>query len=135
MSLWIPVSVAAGGAIGSLARFWIGRLTADWTSNFPLGTLLVNLLGSIAIGFWAAFLLRNAAVGDSTQPTSISVWDHAIRVGFLGGLTTFSSFSLETTKLLIDRHYLLAGANCISHVMIALAAAWFGLKIGNAIWQ
>ncbi len=99
MSVWIPVSVGIGGAIGSICRYAVGRFVANWTViGFPWGTFLVNVVGSLLIGIWAGWLMKIQLQTPGRE--SLAIWDHALRVGFLGGFTTFSALSLETIGLL-----------------------------------
>ena len=129
MTLWICAAAAGGGAVGSLLRYAAGRLTASWTvSPFPWATLAVNVVGSFAIGLWAAYLLKAAADGPAELPR-IALWDTAIRVGVLGGLTTFSSFSLESILLIQRGQTLLATANVAANVVLGFAAAAAGMAI------
>ena len=128
MTLWICVAAAGGGAVGSLLRYAAGRLAASWTvSPFPWATLAVNVVGSFAIGLWAAYLLK-AAAGPIELPR-IALWDTVIRVGVLGGLTTFSSFSLESILLLQRGQTLLAAANVAANVVLGFAAAAAGMAM------
>ena len=113
--------VALGGALGSVARFWF----ADWIAlrlgaAFPWGTIIVNVTGSFAIGFF----------GQLTGPEGRLVVDPAARiffmVGICGGYTTFSAFSLQTLNLALDGQWLPAGANILYSVVLCLLAVWLG---------
>ena len=93
MGAWI--AVAAGGALGSMARFWLaGAMTALTGPRFPWGTLLINVLGSFVIGVVAAVTLTPARVGLHPD---IRIF---LMVGVCGGFTTFSAFSLQTLELI-----------------------------------
>src|SRR5215470_17127929 len=93
LSTWL--AVAAGGAIGSLARFWLAAAMTMLTGpRFPWGTLLINVLGSGVIGLVAAVTLAPARV--ALHP-DLRVF---LMVGICGGFTTFSAFSLQTLELL-----------------------------------
>ena len=129
MTLWICAAAAGGGAVGSLLRYAAGRLTAAWTvSPFPWATLAVNVSGSFAIGLWVAYLLKGSPDGPAAL-SRIALWDTAIRVGVLGGLTTFSSFSLESILLLQRGQTLLAAANVAANVVLGFAAAAAGMAL------
>ena len=129
MTFWICVAAASGGAVGSLLRYAASRLAAAWTvSPFPWATLVVNVLGSFVIGIWAAYLTRRAPSAP-LEPPGIALWDAAIRVGVLGGLTTFSSFSLESILLLQKGHILLAAGNAGANVILGFAAAALGMAV------
>ena len=89
------LAVAAGGALGSLARFWLAAGVAALTgARFPWGTLLINILGSFIIGLVAALTLMPARF---PLPPDVRIF---LMVGVCGGFTTFSAFSLQTLELL-----------------------------------
>jgi CrcB protein len=120
--------IAAGGALGSVARFWFSGLVArQFGETFPWGTLLVNATGSFVIGIFAALAApegRSWASPDMRQ---------FFMVGFCGGYTTFSSFSLQTLNLLRDREWLYAGGNVMLSVALCLVAVWLGYVLGAAL--
>jgi fluoride exporter len=113
------LAVALGSVIGGLARwqtqFW---LNPRW-SGFPLGTLAVNCIGGLLIGMALAWFER----------TPNEVLRLLLVTGFLGGLTTFSSFSGESLVLLQRGEYLMAVAHTVAHVLGALAFAALGFRI------
>jgi len=115
--LWVVI----GGAIGTGARFWLSGFVAQRGGEFfPLGTLLVNVSGSFAIGFFAAL----------TDPQGRFLVSPSFRqffmIGICGGYTTFSSFSLQTLDLAADGDWLKAGLNVFLSVFCCLAAVWLG---------
>jgi CrcB protein len=115
--LWI----ALGSALGGMARFWCtGVMARLLGETFPWGTLLVNVLGSLIIGFFATL----------TAPDGRMFVDQTIRqfvmIGFLGGYTTFSSFSLQTLNLVDDGEWLYAGLYIGASVIVCLFAVWLG---------
>jgi CrcB protein len=115
--LWI----AFGSALGGIARYACSGFAAKVLgASFPWGTLLVNVSGSLAIGFIATLASPDGRVflpGDSRA---------FILIGVLGGYTTFSSFSLETLNLARDGEWLWAAANVVLSVLACLAAVWLG---------
>lgn len=115
------LSIALGGALGSVARFWFSGFVAERAGMaFPLGTLCVNITGSLLIGFIAAF-------GDPDGRFLVSPgWRQFLMIGICGGYTTFSSFSLQTLNLARDGEWLAAGANVVFSVMACLVAVWLG---------
>lgn len=118
--LWLKVLAVAGGAsLGALLRWGAGLwLNSSWM-GFPLGTLLVNLVGGLLIGMSLEWFGR--------MP------DELLRLllvtGLLGGLTTFSSFSGESLVMLQRGEFGLALAHTAAHVLGALAAAALGLRL------
>lgn len=115
--LWI----AAGGALGSVARFALSGLVAQhYGETFPWGTLLVNVLGCFVIGFFATLTAPDGRllVGASGR--------HFFMTGVLGGFTTFSSFSLQTLNLVRDGDWARAAANIGGSVVLCLLAVWLG---------
>lgn len=117
------VAVAVGAACGAWLRWQAGLwLNASW-KGFPLGTLLVNLIGGLLIGIAMEWFAR--------QPDD---WLKLLLVtGFLGGLTTFSAFSGESLALLRHGEFGMALLHTSAHVLGALGAAWLGLRLAQ-IW-
>lgn len=113
--------VAVGGALGSMARYGCSSLIAGWFGQtFPLGTLLINVLGSFVIGFFATLTGPDGRVlvaGDFRQ---------FVMVGICGGYTTFSSFSLQTLTLAQDGEFFRAGLNVVASVVLCLLSVWLG---------
>jgi len=115
--LWI----ALGGALGSVARFWFSGIVArQFGETFPWGTLLVNVTGSFAIGFFATL---SGPDGRWLAPAGVRQF---FMIGICGGYTTFSSFSLQTLKLAEDGEWLYAGWNIVASVALCLAGVWLG---------
>jgi fluoride exporter len=113
--------VALGGAIGSVGRFWLSGLVArHWGETFPWGTILVNVSGSLVIGFLATL---TAPDGRWLAPPGFRLF---LLAGLLGGYTTFSSFSLQTLTLLQGGEWWRACANVLCSVLACLAAVWLG---------
>jgi CrcB protein len=113
--------VALGGAIGSVARFWCSGLVANALGQtFPWGTLLVNIVGSFVIGFTATL---TGPDGRLFVPSDARTF---VMVGFCGGYTTFSSFSLQTLSLMQDGEWLQAGWNVVLSVVLCMISVWLG---------
>ena len=118
--------VAAGGALGSVARFWLAAFVAGLTGPlFPWGTLLINVLGSFVIGWFGAWTGPDGAID---VPPDIMVF---VLVGICGGFTTFSSFSLQTLELLNAGETLRAGSYILGSVALCLLAVWAGFVLGR----
>ena len=113
--------VALGGALGSVARYWFsGVIGQRFGETFPLGTLLVNITGSIAIGFFATI------TGTEGRLLVAPAWRLAFMTGVCGGYTTFSSFSLQTMNLALEGDWLRAGVNVLASVALCLIGVWLG---------
>jgi len=127
-SLGTWFAVAAGGALGSMARFWLaGAVTALTGPRFPWGTLLINVLGSFVIGFVAAL------TGPHGRQFVGTTGRQFVMVGICGGYTTFSSFSLQTLNLANHDEWLMAGANVCLSVVVCLVAVSIGYTLATAI--
>jgi CrcB protein len=122
--LWI----AAGGALGSMARYAGSNLVAGWLgAHFPWGTLFINILGSFVIGFVAEL---TGPGGRVFVPNDGRLF---MMVGVCGGFTTFSSFSLQTLDLMRDGHWTRAGLNVVGSAALCLIAVFIGYLAALAI--
>lgn len=113
--------IAAGGALGSVARYWVSGFVAQRAGEFfPVGTLVVNITGSLVIGLFATL----------TDPDGRFLASAGLRqfvmLGVCGGYTTFSSFSLQTLNLARDGEWFVAGANAVLSLVACLVAVWLG---------
>lgn len=112
--------VGIGGFLGAIARFgvgsWIGQ---HWGRSFPLGTFVINVSGSLLIGFAMPLLTERLIINPSFRLMLV--------VGFLGSYTTFSTFEYETGALLRDGEWLFAGMN----VVLSVFFGFLGLKVGE----
>lgn len=119
--MWIGL----GGALGSMARHWSNGLATTLVGvGFPWGTLAINVLGSLVIGFAAATL---SADGRFPAPTAIRQF---LMVGICGGYTTFSAFSLQTLALIEGGQWMPAAANAGLSIGLCIAAVWLGYMAG-----
>ena len=122
----VVISIAAFGAVGCLVRYWLSGWVYDIAGrNFPYGTMAVNLLGSFCIGFIMELSLRSTLIPSNLRT--------GLAIGFLGGLTTFSTFSYETFKLLEDGELLLAAGNVLISVLVCLLFTWLGIVAAKAL--
>jgi CrcB protein len=122
------IVIALGGACGSVMRFMVSTGVYQWLGReFPYGTFAVNVIGSFLIGLLAeALILQKVAFALEYRA--------AILVGFLGGFTTFSSFSLETLYLLEQGAVSKAAINIVLSVVVCLLAVWLGLLAGRSLF-
>ena len=122
------IVVMLGGALGTGARFWVSGIVAERAGEiFPVGTVVVNITGSFAIGFFAAFT-------DPDAPFLISPrFRQFFMIGVCGGYTTFSSFSLQTLDLIRDGDWLKASLNTLLSFACCLAAVWLGRVLALTI--
>jgi len=116
--LWI----ALGGALGSALRALVGHLVQ---TRFPWGTLLVNVAGSLLIGWLMARL-------GALEPPQAARVQASLVVGFCGGFTTFSTFSWQTLDQMLRGQWGVAAANILLSVTLCLVAVWLGFKFGKA---
>ena len=124
MGAWIAVAV--GGALGSMARFWLtGAMTALTGPRFPWGTLLINVVGSFVIGLVAGITLTPVRVGVHPD---IRIF---LMTGVCGGFTTFSAFSLQTLELLQSGDVVPAFGYAIGSVVLCVIATYCGWLLGR----
>lgn len=120
------LAVAVGGALGSLARFWMtGAVAAVTGVRFPWGTLLINILGAFVIGVVAGLTLTPARMG---MHPDLRIF---LMVGICGGFTTFSAFSLQTLELMQGGAVVPALLYVIASVLLCVLFVWFGWALGR----
>lgn len=114
--------IALGGAAGACLRFFLSQLMLQWFGKgFPFGTLLVNIIGSFCLGFVYALIEQGQI--------EIVLWRTTIGIGFLGALTTFSTFSVDTLLLLQQGLWLKGLLNIFLNLTCCLVAAWLGTQL------
>ena len=118
--------IGAGGFLGAVARYLLDARVTAWTGgSLPWGTFAVNLTGSFAVGVLFALIVERAALpADLRAP---------LLIGFLGSYTTFSTFALESWRMIEDGAWLYATANLAGSVIIGVTAVIAGVAIGRAI--
>ena len=122
----IYVLIAIGGAAGAVSRYVVDDSLTRWLGgSFPVGTLVVNLSGSFLLG-----ILFALAIERSSLPSDIRA---PVMIGFIGAYTTFSTWMLESARLMEDGAWLLAAANLGGSVLLGLIAVFAGLAVGRAI--
>lgn len=122
----IIAAIAVGGALGSVFRYLMAMAIQSAAGRqFPLGTLSVNVLGSLLIGLLYVWLLERSIAGVELRAF--------LMIGLLGGFTTFSSFSLETFNLIAEAAYGRALANLLLSAVLCVAATWLGVAVGRQL--
>ncbi|MBE0581122.1 fluoride efflux transporter CrcB [Devosia sp.] len=119
--------VGAGGAIGAMARFGIASLVGRlWPMGFPLATLLINMIGSVAMGIFIGLMARFLPPWQGDARLFVAV-------GILGGFTTFSTFSLDTVALIERGELLQAGFYVLLSVVLCLIGLYLGLLVTRGV--
>jgi CrcB protein len=115
------LAVAVGGSIGASTRYLVSTWAAEKIgADFPYGTLIVNVVGCFIIGAFMTAATERFIVNP--------YWRLIVTVGFVGGLTTFSSFSYESLKLLEDGSLTLVMYNILSNFSLGFLATWLGIS-------
>jgi fluoride exporter len=118
--------IAIGGALGSIARFWVGSTIAGRMGvRFPYGTLIVNLTACFVIGLTLTYMGRRADLNPA--------WRFLIPIGFIGAYSTFSTYEWETLSTLRSGAFMLAALYAGSSLVLGLIATWAGSVLGEAL--
>jgi fluoride exporter len=120
------ILVMSGGAIGAGLRYGLTRALPVSEGGWPLATIAANVMGGLAMGVLAAWVLR----GDNSAE-SLRLF---VGVGVLGGFTTFSAFSLEMAQMVERGQIGMAAAYAVASVLLALGALFAGMTAAKAIW-
>ncbi|THB70482.1 MAG: fluoride efflux transporter CrcB [Gammaproteobacteria bacterium] len=122
------ISIGIGGAIGAILRYLVsGGVHTFMGKDFPYGTLSVNVIGSFVVGVLFVIFATN-----DTIPELLKI---SVLVGMLGAFTTFSTFSLDTFKLIETAAFSKAGVNIAINVVASIAATWFGIVCSRVVVQ
>lgn len=118
--------IAAGGALGSVARYWVGStIGGRMGTRFPYGTFVINMTACVIIGFSLTYLGKRAGLNPA--------WRFFIPVGFIGAYSTFSTYEWETLSTLRAGAFALASMYAIGSLVLGLAATWLGAVLAEAI--
>jgi CrcB protein len=122
--LWIGL----GGFLGANARYLLQQWAAhQWGPDFPYGTMLVNISGSFTIGLFLTLATEQLVVSPEVRLF--------VAVGFLGGFTTFSSFSFETLRLIAQGGWWAAGLNFIGNIVLGFGGVLLGVLLAHLMRQ
>ena len=112
--------IALGGALGSVARYWVGAtVTNRLGARFPYGTMAINLTACLLIGFSVTFLARRTGMGVA--------WRYLVPIGFVGAYSTFSTYEWETLGLIRVGAFPAAAGYALGSLALGLAATWCGM--------
>ena len=116
--------IAVGGALGSMARYWVGSMVANrMGTKFPYGTFVINITACVIIGFSLTLLARRVDINP--------VWRFLVPVGFIGAYSTFSTYEWETLSTLRSGAFFLASLYAVSSLILGLAAVWAGSMLAE----
>ena len=118
--------IAAGGGLGSVARYWVGStISGRMGTRFPFGTFVINITACIVIGFALTYLGKRTGLDPA--------WRFLIAVGFIGAYSTFSTYEWETLSTLRSGAFMLAALYAVGSLVIGLAATWCGALLAESI--
>jgi CrcB protein len=119
-------AVAIGSAVGGVSRYYLSTAVQQrFGATFPWGTLLVNIIGSLLVGFIIRYALATPVVSAEVRAL--------LTTGFCGGFTTFSTFSFETVTLIEEGQYERAGAYAFGSLLLALIATFCGFVLAREL--
>lgn len=118
--------IAIGGALGSIARYWVGSTIASRMGiRFPYGTLIVNITACLLIGFSLTYMGRRADLNPA--------WRYLIPIGFIGAYSTFSTYEWETLSTMRSGAFVLAALYAGGSFILGLIAVWGGSWLAEII--
>ena len=118
--------IAIGGALGSIARYWVGSAIGSRMGvRLPFGTLVVNITACLVIGFTLTWLSDRAELNPA--------WRYLVAVGFIGAYSTFSTYEWETLSTLRSGAFALASVYAVGSLVVGLAATWCGAALAEAL--
>ncbi|HEV2487369.1 MAG TPA: fluoride efflux transporter CrcB [Terracidiphilus sp.] len=118
--------IAAGGALGSIARYWVGStISGRIGAKFPYGTFVINITACIIIGFTLTYLSKRADLNPA--------WRYLFPVGFIGAYSTFSTYEWETLSTLRSGAFAMGALYAVGSLILGLAAVWAGTALADLI--
>jgi CrcB protein len=118
--------IAVGGALGSIARYWVGSTIGGRMGiRFPYGTLVVNITACVIIGFSLTYMGRRADLNPA--------WRFLIPIGFIGAYSTFSTYEWETLSTMRSGAFFLAAIYAVGSLVLGLISVWGGSLLAEAL--
>lgn len=118
--------ISAGAVLGANARYWLGDWAAQkWGAAFPMGTMLINLTGSLALGFFMTLATERFLIDPR--------WRLLFAVGFLGAYTTFSTYTYESFNLVVKGQWLPGLLNLLGSAVLGILAVGIGVYLGKSL--
>ena len=118
--------IAAGGALGSIARFWVGStISGRLGTKFPYGTFVINITACVIIGFTLTYMSKRADLDPA--------WRYLVPVGIVGAYSTFSTYEWETLSTLRSGAFALGALYAVGSLVLGLAAVWAGTALADLI--
>ena len=118
--------IAAGGALGSILRYWVGStISGRIGAKFPYGTFVINITACVIIGFTLTYFGKRADLNPA--------WRFFVPIGFIGAYSTFSTYEWETLSTMRSGAFLLAATYAVGSLVVGLAATWFGTALAELV--
>lgn len=118
--------IAAGGALGSIARYWVGSTISGRTgARFPYGTMVINMTACIVLGFTLTYFGKRADLNPA--------WRFLVAIGFIGAYSTFSTYEWETLSTMRSGAFLMSVVYAVGSLVLGLAATWCGATLAELL--
>jgi CrcB protein len=118
--------IAVGGALGSMARYWVGStISGRMGARFPYGTMVINMTACVIIGFTLTYFGKRADLNPA--------WRFLVPIGFIGAYSTFSTYEWETLSTMRSGAFLLAAIYAAGSLVLGLAATWCGTALADLL--
>ena len=118
--------IAAGGALGSILRYWVSStISGRMGAKFPYGTFVINMTACVIIGFTLTYFGKRADLNPA--------WRFFVPIGFIGAYSTFSTYEWETLSTMRSGAFLLAGLYAVGSLVVGLAATWCGTALADLL--
>ena len=118
--------IAAGGALGSIARYWVGStISGRLGARFPYGTMIINITACVIIGFTLTYFGKRADLSPA--------WRFLVPIGFIGAYSTFSTYEWETLSTMRSGAFALAALYAVGSLVLGLVATWCGTALADLL--